>query len=167
MPRAVLGPGETVNSARLRLSRLQAGHLEAMPWLAEALAPEWRWGDLETAVRAGCGVLIADGAVVVGSGVVLFDVPAAGAASVPFIAVDPARRYRGLGGEAALALERHLRLRRGVRRVFAPVPEGRGLAVYFWLRLGYRPLTRSEAPWPLAGLGGSTPTGIWLLRESA
>lgn len=138
-----------------------------MPWLAEALAPEWRWGDLETAVRAGCGVLITNGAAPVGAGVVLFDVPAAGAASVPFLAIDPARRYRGLGGEAALALERHLRLRHGLSRVFAPVPDGRGLAVYFWLRLGYRPLTRSGAPWPLAGLGGRTLPGIWLVRESA
>jgi hypothetical protein len=27
----------------------------------------------------------------------------------------------------------------GTTRFYAPIPDGRGLAVYFWLRLGYRP----------------------------
>src|SRR3989304_2843722 len=49
-----------------------------------------------------------------------------GAASVPFIAIDPRRRFRGLGGEAALAIERDLRRKLAVDRVYAPVPDGRG-----------------------------------------
>jgi len=87
-------------------------------------------------------------------------------ACVPFISIEPSRRFRGLGGEAGLALERHLRRRLGVERVLAPVPDGRGLAVYFWLRLGYRPLTASEAPWPLVGLGPEAGSGIWMAREA-
>jgi hypothetical protein len=71
-----------------------------------------------------------------------------------------------LGGEAGLALERHLRHKLGVERVYAPVPDGRGLAVYFWLRLGFRPLTRSEAPWPLVGLGDESGRGIWMVSEN-
>jgi hypothetical protein len=86
-------------------------------------------------------------------------------ACIPFLGIEPARRFRGLGGEAGLALERHLRLRSGVRRVLAPVPDGRGLAVYFWLRLGFRPLTTSEAPWPLVGLSPTKVAGIWMASE--
>jgi len=73
-------------------------------------------------------------------------------------------RYRGLGGEAALAIERRLRDGLAVERVYAPVPETRGLAVYFWLRLGYRPLLPSRAPAPPRFATGAG--GIWLLRDS-
>jgi len=137
-----------------------------MPWLADALAPDWRPADLDRAVEAGGGVLISGVAgEPIGAAVVLLDALVAGAASVPFIAIDPRRRFRGLGGEAALAIERDLRRKLAVDRVYAPVPDGRGLAVYFWLRLGYRPLTRGAAPWPLAGLASESPPGIWLVRE--
>jgi hypothetical protein len=37
--------------------------------------------------------------------------------------------------------------------------------VYFWLRLGYRPLTSAQAPWPLAGLSQAPRRGIWMVRE--
>jgi hypothetical protein len=170
-------------------------------WLASSLAPEWRVEDLAAAaVETGGGVLIsdADGARI-GSAVVTTSPLPAGipspstargsrpeglsrgrrrptdskpiVACVPFIAIDPVRRFRGLGGEAGLALERHLRKKLAVERVLAPVPDGRGLAVYFWLRLGYRPLTGSEAPWPLVGLGLREPQsepirGMWMARET-
>jgi hypothetical protein len=81
--------------------------------------------------------------------------------------IDPTRRYRGLGGEAALALERHLRKRFDIEKVYAPIPDWRGLAVYFWLRQGYRPVTFAEAPWPLTGLLIEPRPGIWMLRDSA
>jgi GNAT superfamily N-acetyltransferase len=92
-------------------------------------------------------------------------VPDRASASVPLIAIDPQRRFRGLGGEAGLALERHLGSL-GIERVYAPVPEARGLAVYFWLRLGYRPLSAGDMPGPPAGLDGSPMAGIWMVRES-
>ena len=162
----VFEPSETVESPRLRLSRLRRENLEAMSsWLGDALAPDWRLADLEPVVEDGCAVLISDAAgEAVGAAVVRLDAPQPGTASVPFIAIDPARRFRGLGGEAGLALQRHLR-RRGFGQVFAPVPDGHGLAVYFWLRLGYRPLPRAEVPWPLVGLAAESRPGIWLVRE--
>jgi len=45
------------------------------------------------------------------------------------------------------------------------VLDGRGLAVYFWLRLGYRPLTTAQAPWPLAGLSNEPRRGLWMVRD--
>ena len=138
-----------------------------MPWLEAALSPDWALADLLPHVEAGRGVLISDGTTdeTVGAAVVLLDVPAKQAVSVPFIAIDPSRRFRGLGGEAGLVLERYLRETHGVGAVYAPVPDGRGLAVYFWMRLGYRPLSAADAPGPLVGLTDSTRTGIWLLRD--
>jgi GNAT superfamily N-acetyltransferase len=137
-------------------------------WIEGALSPDWRFDDVVPWVEAGQAALISDAASApIGLAVVVSGAPEADAASVPLIAVEPARRFRGLGGEAALALERHLRARHGMERVFAPVPDGRGLAVYFWLRAGYRPLTVSDAPWPLVGLTGESRPGIWMLRDEA
>ena len=95
----------------------------------------------------------------------LSDRPEPGAVSVPLVAVAPQRRFSGLGGEAVLAVEREVRARWGVQRCYAPVPDGRGLAVYFWLRLGYRPLTTAQAPWPLAGLSDEPRRGMWMVRD--
>jgi len=163
-----LHPDETVESGRVRLSRLGLEDVASLPWLEGALRPDWRLDDLRPHVEARRAVLISDAAgLPVGAACYVLDAPEPGSASVPFIAIEPARRFRGLGGEAALALERLLRERRGVRRVFAPVPDGRGLAVYFWLRLGYRPLIAAEAPWPLAGLTAEPRPGIWLLRDGS
>jgi ribosomal protein S18 acetylase RimI-like enzyme len=69
---------------------------------------------------------------------------ARGVAEVIFLTVEPVRRRRGLGGRVVLALERRLRDR--AREVRACVPARTGIAFYFWLRLGYRPLPR--AAWP-------------------
>lgn len=149
---------------RVRLSALDLSGLEAMEaWLALALAREWRFEQVRDAVEAGNGVLVAD---LAGEsiGLVIVDAVEHGDAGVGLISIDPARRYRGLGGEAGLALERHLRSNHGVERVYASVPDTRGLAVYFWLRLGYRPLTMSSAPGPVESLGAPL-EGIWMLRD--
>jgi GNAT superfamily N-acetyltransferase len=159
--------GEVVQSGRVQLSALTAEAAAGMSgWLEAALAPEWTPADLQTNVDAGRGVLVSDaGGEPIGAAVVLFGVPDRASASVPLIAIDPQRRFRGLGGEAGLALERHLGSL-GIERVYAPVPEARGLAVYFWLRLGYRPLSAGDMPGPPAGLDGSPMAGIWMVRES-
>jgi hypothetical protein len=85
---------------------------------------------------------------------------------LPFLAIDPARRFRGLGGEAGMALDAHLR-GHGFEKVYAPVPDGRGLAVYFWLRLGFRPLLPGEPPGTVVGLAGEEMRGIWMVDEGA
>jgi GNAT superfamily N-acetyltransferase len=155
-----------VTSGRIRLASLTSDALAGMSsWLSTVLAPEWTPADLEAALRVGGGVLITDGdGEAIGLAVVLLDAPAVGCATLPFLAIDPARRFRGLGGEAGIALEAQLRSR-GYQRVYAPVPDGRGLAVYFWLRLGFRPLTLLESPGPLIGLGDESKPGIWMLRD--
>jgi len=94
------------------------------------------------------------------AGLLVFETatPESDAAVVRFLAVDPARRRLGIGGRAALALER--RLGRTTRRLYVAIPSRSGLALYFWLRLGYRPLTQAE--WP-ARPDDSPAT--WMLRE--
>jgi GNAT superfamily N-acetyltransferase len=156
---------EPLVSGRIVLSNLTSGTLATMPWIEAALAPEWTLADLEAVVGDGKGILLSDvEGVAIGVAVLLRDVPAAGDATLPFIAVDPERRFRGLGGEAGLALAAHLR-NHGVSRVYAPVPDGRGLALYFWLRLGFRPLLQGESPGMLAGLNAEPVRGVWMLQD--
>ena len=100
---AVFQPDEVVETPRLRLSALTLETLDRLTaWIEAALAPDWRLPDLTAQVEAGYGVLIADNdATPVGTAVVLPGRPLPGAASIPFIAVEASRRYRGLGGEAS------------------------------------------------------------------
>jgi hypothetical protein len=162
----LLAQGESVETPRLVLRAARQEDLGSLGWLGGALAPDWTLDDLSPHVGSGEAVVMSgrDGGPV-GLAVVLLGQPTTGATCVPFIAIDPVARFRGLGGEAGLALERLTRERWQTQRVLAPVPERRGLAVYFWLRLGYRPLTRAEAPWPLVGLNGRAGPGIWMARD--
>jgi len=155
-----------VVSGRVVLSPVTPEALAGMSgWLLGALGPEWTLPDLEAAVFQHEGVLISDAeGAPIGLAVVRRGAPASGCATIPFLAIDPARRFRGLGGEAGIALDRHLRAS-GFDKVYAPVPDGRGLAVYFWLRLGFRPLTTPESPGPLVGLTSESKPGIWMLRD--
>jgi len=138
-----------------------------MPWLETVLAPEWKLADLESAMAATEGLLISDSdGAKIGVALVQRDAPSKGSASVPFIAIDRERRFRGLGGEAGLALDAYLRSQ-GVEKVYASVPDGRGLAVYFWLRLGLRPLLQGESPGAVLGFDGKPMRGIWMLRDRA
>ncbi len=169
---ALLAPDTVIETPRLRLTPLSLDVYAGLSaWLEAALAPEWTLADIETAVGADNGVLISDtDGAAIGVAVVLENAPAVGCATIAFLAVDPARRFRGLGGEAGLALDRYLR-ERGMQKVYVPVPDGRGLAVYFWLRLGFRPLTTStvealKAPWPPLGLTSESKPGIWMLRDT-
>ena len=166
----VFDPKESFAAGRIKLSTLDADVLATMHgWLALSLAPDWPDYALNAAVEAGSAVLITEAATdtPIGAAVALLNAPSEGAAAIPFISIDPTRRYRGLGGEATLALERHLRSRFGVSSVYAPIPDWRGLAVYFWLRQGYRPVTAAEAPWPLTGLMPEPRPGIWMVRDGA
>jgi GNAT superfamily N-acetyltransferase len=165
----VFPPSEAiVATQRLHLSHLTAEAVAAMPWLDAALAPDWKLEALVAAVEAGKGVLISDSSdLPLGAAIVFLGRPSLGDATVPVLAIDPSRRFRGLGGEAAIALERYLRSRHGIETVYAPVPDGRGLAVYFWLRQGYRPVTVAGGPGPLIGLTDQPRPGIWMVRESA
>lgn len=71
--------------------------------------------------------------------------PARGAAIIDLVATPRVHARRGVAMAAVTLLEQRLR-RHGARTIYAPVPEAHGIAVYFWIRLGYRPLMRGA--WP-------------------
>ncbi len=83
--------------------------------------------------------------------------PRRSAAIIELVATPPEHSRRGAGMAAATAGESELR-EAGVRVVYAPAPAVHGIDVYFWIRLGYRPLQRAEWPCERAGVA-------WLLRE--
>jgi hypothetical protein len=62
-----------------------------------------------------------------------------GRMDVGWIEVEASRRRWGLGMDTVRALEVEAVRRWSVRSARAEVPLGVGLALYFWLRLGYRP----------------------------
>ena len=84
-------------------------------------------------------------------------VPQPNAAQVDFLAVEPEQRRLGIGGRMALGVER--RLRGKAIRLYALVPASIGLALYFWLRLGYRPLAGKESP-----AIPSRDASVWMVR---
>ena len=61
-----------------------------------------------------------------------------GWASIRWVALVKAERRWGLGQDAVRLFE-EVAGRHGVRAFRTQVPVGLGLALYFWLRLGYRP----------------------------
>lgn len=83
--------------------------------------------------------------------------PMSEAARIDLLAVPTDTRRLGIGGRAAIALEKHLA--KSTRRIYVAVPSTIGLALYFWLRLGYRPLLQSDWPVPLEG------TSTWMVCE--
>lgn len=85
--------------------------------------------------------------------------PRRGAAIIELIATPPEHARRGSGMTAAALVEATLR-DAGVRTVYAPSPERHGIAMYFWIRLGYRPLLRGDWPCVRAGVA-------WLARDIA
>ncbi|MEX1253565.1 MAG: GNAT family N-acetyltransferase [Dehalococcoidia bacterium] len=84
--------------------------------------------------------------------------PLPDAANVRALFVAPQRRRLGIGGRAALALEQ--RLAKKAERIYVAVPAELGLVLYFWLRLGYRPLTQAEWPAP-----PERSPSTWIVRE--
>lgn len=81
---------------------------------------------------------------------------AASGIAILAIAVDAARRNLGLGGEAVQALEG---LWPGARYL-AAIPRGNGLAVYFWLRTGYRPVRAADDT-----ARARDPENLWMVRS--
>lgn len=84
--------------------------------------------------------------------------PRRDAACVRFLAVPPDRRRLGIGHRTALALEE--RLAASTKQMYVSIPARLGLALYFWLRLGYRPLTQRDWPAP-----PDDQPSVWMVRE--
>jgi RimJ/RimL family protein N-acetyltransferase len=87
--------------------------------------------------------------------------PAAGWLTTGFLAVAEPHRGRGFGGEAILTLEKESRRRGLAHRFAAGVVAEAGRALYFWLRLGYRPLLQADLPWPSPRKGV-----VWMVRDA-
>ena len=73
--------------------------------------------------------------------------------SVGFIAVAAGQRGWGYGSEAVWLLEAEAQ----AERFRADVEAGNGLALYFWLRLGYRPTSPDDASWAGGAQSGIMP----------
>lgn len=117
-----------------------------------------RWASVEAIERA-----VGDTRVLVprdGDAFVAYeaDSPKRKAATVRLIAVPPEARRLGTGGRVALALEEWLG--RSVERIYAIVPARLGLALYFWLRHGYRPLIQPD--WPAEPVERPA---VWMARD--
>ena len=84
--------------------------------------------------------------------------PKRDSARVHFLAVRPDRRRLGTGHRSTLALE--ARLPGSITRVYISIPARLGLALYFWLRLGYRPLTQRARP-----AAPEDAPAVWMVRD--
>lgn len=80
-------------------------------------------------------------------------------ATIELVATPPDRARRGIGMMAAQILLRRL-ARERVQTVWAPAPERHGIAMYFWIRLGFQPLLHGAGPC-------ETPGVAWLRRDLA
>jgi GNAT superfamily N-acetyltransferase len=129
-----------------------------LPAIASAIGCE-RWSS-EEALRDSVGradvLLYHDDA---GEAFVAYalDTPRRGAARIDLLAVAPDKRRLGIAGRAAIALEK--RLARTTKQIYVAVPSTIGLALYFWLRLGYRPLIQRDWPAPIEA------NSTWMVRE--
>jgi ribosomal protein S18 acetylase RimI-like enzyme len=85
------------------------------------------------------------------------DAPVPNAATIEFVAVQPERRRLGVGGRAVLATEQALS---GLATcLYVAVRAEIGIALYFWLRLGYRPLLQGD--WP----NKPSRDSVWMRRD--
>lgn len=83
--------------------------------------------------------------------------PKRGAGVIELVALPPQHARRGSGTRAAALMESKLR-DAGARRIYVPAPAVHGIAMYFWIRLGYHPVMRDE--WPCARTDVA-----WMVRE--
>lgn len=80
--------------------------------------------------------------------------PAEGWLSIAFIALKDGLRGFGYGSEAVRALEAWAEKSHRVTSFLAEINPRNGLALYFWLRVGYRPVHAGEVFWRAPDEGG-------------
>lgn len=78
-------------------------------------------------------------------------VPDKESAIIDFVGTPREEARRGAGLAAASRVEHEL-APAGCRRIYAPAPAMHGIDVYFWIRLGYRPLLRDWWPCEREGI---------------
>lgn len=72
---------------------------------------------------------------------------------IDFLAIAAGERNLGLGAEAAYAVERRVNR----RPLFVRIPRNNGWAIYFWMRIGYR-------PWYPRSIDSATGDATWMVR---
>lgn len=145
----------------MKLHAIQRADIERLSsWLPDVAADvncePWTNAQALTKTKGSSSALTND----TGTAFVAFlpETPDVHSARVEFLAVRPDQRRLGIGGRTALALER--RLRNTTQRLYTLVPASIGLALYFWLRLGYCPLTQETWPEPTSNL-----PAVWMVRD--
>jgi GNAT superfamily N-acetyltransferase len=154
---------------RLRPPRAEDG-AQVDPWLPEAIAAIQGRGQPGALPLTLCELLrrwhadrpsawtllgeLADGPVV---GIMRLRDAGAGRLLIEALAVRADRRNLGYGQEMVIAAETGW----PGRAVYAAVPRANGLALYFWLRTGYRPFYPFTGP----DTAGLDPAPLWMLRE--
>ena len=146
-------------SARVTLRPAKQVNLSLIePWYAEAVSavhggakPEGEQ-DLQSRFKSG-GLLViarADDPTPIGLLEQRTGWPVRSWVTVEFIALAAGQRGWGYGSEAVRQLEE----RHKGARFLAQIDPRNGLALYFWLRLGYRPARASEVFWRAPDEGG-------------
>lgn len=144
-----------IEGERVALRPLVEEDLVAVePWYAEAAAAVEGMASTEHAGaaglserlagarRRGCCQLLAIVELGTGSvvGLMEFEDLGTGSMGVTFLAIAASRRGFGFGSEAVRLLEEEMLMNGEARRLRADVSVRNGLGVYFWLRVGYRPM---------------------------
>ena len=158
-----------VEGERASLRRLEGEVVEA-DWLEEAAqAIAGRADPCPLQGRLDDGDqgwwILGDGEIVgalCGKVVELVDSEASRALVWTWLAVDARWRAYGYGGASVSLLEEAARSV-GARIALAPLPPDNGVALYFWLRLGYTPV-RVVAIGPNDIPAGLAPDALWMQR---
>jgi GNAT superfamily N-acetyltransferase len=130
------------------------------PWYAEAVATahglrdqppddtlERRFSDAEASDTELLLIAKADDPAPIGLLQCRPDFPDKGWLAIEFVALASGRRGWGYGSEAVRFVEGWAVDSRKAKRFLAEVDTRNGLALYFWLRLGYRPACPEEVFW--------------------
>jgi len=78
-------------------------------------------------------------------------------ATIEFVGVQSAHTRRGYGHAGAALVEEVVQAS-GATAIYAPAPALHSIAMYFWIRLGYRPVLQHEWPCHREGVA-------WLKRD--
>lgn len=102
-----------------------------------------------------------DGGAPIGLLVYRLGEPEADWVTIAFLAMAPLLRGRGLGGEAVLAFEEAAASQGWGANFRVPIHPDNGLALYFWLRLGYRPVSPCDFVFQPAA-----EAALWMVRRN-
>lgn len=139
--RSVRGSAEPSTARNVSLEAFQTWHGE-----------RWPGAEARVIVAGDWGVV----GFVIGQKQQLEGMPAVPAWVIHALAMRRDARNLGYGVEALEWLEAGA----PATTFYAPIPRGNGLAVYFWLHAGFRPLRFDEAP-----LVATDATRLWCVRK--